>query len=285
MAVESKYTCIKYERDGEIGYVTLNRPEVLNAWNPTMLQEFKDILIGIRGDLSCKIVVIKGEGSAFCAGMDLNLIKAEAHDWQQQNTSRIMFDEVVMQLQGPLRDLYRLIWESPAIFIAQLHGYVVESALALAMHCDISVAADDARLFWRSIGGAGMLWHLWPWVIGMRKTKELIFRSRYILGKEAEEMGMINKSVPLEKLGEEVSAWVKDMLGRPREFLYLDKISINKSFDLMGIADSMDHSVLAHILSHLSEPGRAFTGKIDEGTKEDTKQALGKRLSPYIQEK
>ncbi|MBN1226391.1 MAG: enoyl-CoA hydratase/isomerase family protein [Deltaproteobacteria bacterium] len=281
MVKKRKYEQIKWEQKGEVGYLTLNRPEVLNAWSPTMLGEFKECLEDIRYDQSVKICVIKGEGRSFCAGMDLKLVKEQAELWEQYDASKIMFDEIIMQLQGPLRQLYRLIWESPVIFICEMHGYVVESALGLAMHCDISIVSDDAKLFWRSIGGAGMLWHLWPWTIGMRKTKELLFRSRYILGKEAAEMGMVNKSVPPDLLEKEVDEWIQDMIDRPREFLFLDKISANKAFDLMGITDSMDYSVLAHICSHLSEPGRATTSGVGKVSAKEAKKSLEKRVSPY----
>ncbi|MBI4318124.1 MAG: hypothetical protein HY675_06515 [Chloroflexi bacterium] len=126
--------------------------------------------------------------------------------------------DIGVQLLGPLTQLLRYIWELPIIAISQMHGHAIESGMILGLTCDLAVAADDAGFLWRPFGGAGMLWHPWPWTIGMRKTKEILLMGDYITSKEAAEMEMINKSVPPAELEDEVMRMARNVARRPREF-------------------------------------------------------------------
>ncbi|MBI4321565.1 MAG: enoyl-CoA hydratase/isomerase family protein [Chloroflexi bacterium] len=272
---------IRFERDDEgIGVLMLNRPEVLNALNTPMLEEIQHVLEGARLDLSLKVLVIKGEGPTFCSGFDLREYRETlCDDRARGDASRIMFDELRLQQFSPIREVFRLLWESPVVSIAQVQGYCVESALAVAMMCDLVIAADDARFFWRTIGGGGPAWHLWPWTIGLRKTKELLFAVEYVTGEEAAQMGMINKSVPVEELDGEVKRWARKVARREREFLCLDKMATNKAFEMMGLFSALDNAVLAHLLSHLTEPSRALEGKARGGTAGQFRESLEARAS------
>lgn len=277
MASIQNYRFIKFEqREEGIGLITLNRPEVLNALTDPMVEEITSVLETMELDLSSKVVIIKGEGPSFSSGWDLGV----AGEMMRVRTdpSKLMFDELRVQLFSPLRKLLRLLWESPVISLAQVHGYAVESGIAIAMMCDLVIAAEDARFLWRPIGGAGMLWHLWPWTIGLRKTKELLFKGEYVTGKEAEQMGMINKSVPLESLEEEVNKWAGRLAERPREFLYLDKVSTNRAFEMMGLHTACEAAVITHVLSHETKPSTELNKKFLEGTTKEVIEALEKRF-------
>lgn len=138
------------------------------------------------------------------------------------------------------------------------------------------------KIYW---GGGGLFWCLWPWTIGLRKTKEILFRGEYVTGKEAEQMGIINKSVPLESLKEEVNKWARKVTERHCEFLYLDKIVTNKTFEMMGLSNACDNAGLAYIISHLTEPARELERKFAEATKKEAKQALEARASPDVRDK
>ena len=132
-----------------------------------------------------------------------------------------------------------------------------------------------------AIGGAGMLWHLWPWTVGLRKTKELLFEGEYVTGIEAEKLGMINKSVPLASLDEEVERRARKIAQRPKEHLYLDKISANGAFEAMGLHLSCKSSAVAHILSHLTGPSLDLREKLEKGTKKEVRDILDRRSSPF----
>jgi enoyl-CoA hydratase len=284
VSLNQDYKYIKFERPEEgIGVIILNRPHKRNALMEPMVSEMADVLRSLMTDITAKVVVIKGEGPSFCSGWDLDAQKEEAQE-TQSDASKLMFQELETQFYGTFPRFQRLLWESPIVSISQVQGYAIESGMSLALTCDLVVAADDARFFWRPVGGAGMLWHLWPWTVGLRKTKELLFEGNYVLGKEAEQMGMINKSVPLESLDEEVMRRARRIAEKPREFLYLDKVSVNTAFEAMGLDIACKSSAIAHILSHFTVPSMGLRKKLEKGTKGEVREALDRRASPFTRD-
>ena len=280
MSIKQEYTFIKVEQpEAGITVITLNRPEKRNALNRQTIEEIGGVLETLQQDLTAKVVILKGTGPSFSSGWDLNAARDESVD-VRNDPSKVMFNELDIQFFGPVAKVLRMLWESPVISIAQIHGYAIESALALALTCDLVFAADDARLFWRPLGGAGMLWHLWPWTIGLRKTKEMLFMGEYITGKEAAEMDMINRSVAPELLDGEVMKRARRIAERPREFLYLDKTAVNTAFEAMGMRVTCNSAGLSHTLSHLTTPSVELANKSAEGTIKDMREALDQRASP-----
>jgi enoyl-CoA hydratase len=284
VSAKQNYKFIKFERPGEgLSVLTLNRPQKRNALTEPMAKEIGDVLNLLEHDTTVKVVIIKGEGPSFCSGWDLNEQKEQAQG-TKLDASMLMFQELEIQFYGTMAKILRLLWDSPVVSIAQVQGYAIESGLALALMCDLVIAADDARLFWRPVGGAGMLWHLWPWTIGLRKTKELLFEGNYVTGEEAEQMGMINRSVPLESLNEEVEKRAMRIAEKPREFLYLDKMSVNTAFEAMGLHMACNSSAVGHILSHLTAPSAGLRKKLKEGTIKEVREELDRRASPFTRE-
>jgi enoyl-CoA hydratase len=285
MGSEQDYKYIKFIKPKEgVSTISLNRPEKRNALNDQMTKEIESALTSLLSDPTARVVILKGEGPSFCSGWDLDAQKEEAQA-TQSNGSKLMFQELDNQFFSTLADIQQLLWESPIVSIAQVHGYAIESGLALALKCDMVIAAEDARLLWRPVGGAGMLWHLWPWTIGLRKTKELLFEGDYVTGIEAEQLGMINKSVPLGSLDEEVNRHAMKIAQRPKEYLYLDKVSVNQAFEAMGLHLACKSSAVAHILSHLTGPSMDLRKKLEKGTKKEVRDILDRRASPFTRPK
>ena len=245
-----------------------------------MAKAIEGRLASLALDTTAKVLILKGEGPSFCSGWDLNEKKEQAQG-TQLDASRQMFQELEIQFYGTMAKILRLLWDSPVVSIAQVQGYAIESGMALALMCDLVIAADDARFFWRPVGGSGMLWHLWPWTIGLRKTKELLFEGNYVTGEEAEQMGMINKCVPPESLNAEVERRATRIAEKPREFLYLDKTSVNTAFEAMGLHLACNASAVGHILSHLTVPSAGLRKKMNEGTIAEIREELDNRASPF----
>lgn len=285
MGKNRDYQYIKFEQPEEgISLITLNRPEKRNALTETMMKELEDALTSLEHDTAARVVILKGEGPSFCSGWDLNMQKEEAQK-TRSDASKIMFQELETQFYGTLANVLRLLWSSPIVSIAQIQGYAIESGLALALTCDLVVAAKDARFLWRPVGGAGMLWNLWPWTIGLRKTKELLFEGNYVTGNEAEQMGMINRSVPMKSLNQEVIKLAIRIAKKPREFLYLDKVSVNTAFEAMGLHEACNSSAISHILSHLTVPSIALRKTLKDSTKAELRKTLDLRASPFTRDK
>jgi enoyl-CoA hydratase len=284
VSLKQDYKYIKFEQPSDgLTAITLNRPDKRNALHEPMAKELEIALKSLELDPAAKVVVLKGEGPSFCSGWDLDSQKAEARE-TLTDASKQMFQELETQFYGTLANVQRILWESPVVSIAQVQGYAIESGMSLALNCDLVIAAEDAKFLWRPVGGAGMLWHLWPWTIGLRKTKELLFEGNFVTGPEAEQLGMINKCVPLEDLNGEVQRRATRISQKPREFLYLDKVSINNAFEAMGMRLACNTSALSHVLSHLTVPSAGLRDRLAKGTKEEVREILDQRASPFTRE-
>ena len=241
------YKQILFEKGNGIGRITLNRPEKLNAISEVMNQELRDALNTVEGDPEVKVLIIKGAGRAFSAGHDSSEIGVEqAEPYAIPNS---FFLERRANFKTTNDFLFRL-WELPQPTIAQVHGYCLVWALKLAMNCDLVIAAEDAVFGYRPLGAAARLDGLWPWLMGMRKTKELLFTGEYFSGKQAAEMGMINRAVPLEQLEENVEDLARKIARYPLEILALNKIAVNRCFEMMGLKEGVAYSLELHTMAH-----------------------------------
>lgn len=183
------------ERDDSIVTIKLNRPQVLNAFNDLMLQEFIEATEAVAEDETIRCVIIAGAGRAFGAGQDLAKFVVE----QTQSVS----DTV----RGHLQHYHRLVQtlhEMPKPVIAAIHGVATGVSLNLALACDLRIVADNARLAQGFVriglvpdgGGAYFL----PRLVGLGKALEMALLADEVSGPEAERLGLANKCVPLAEL-------------------------------------------------------------------------------------
>lgn len=275
------YQFIFVDREDGIVTITLNRPEVLNALTFPMLAEMKSALEEAEQDPTVKVAILKGAGRGFCSGLDLRQVANTLTTEQQSDdiASVLYYDEFDLHA-GPIRQVFDLLWRSPVITIAQIHGSCVQSGWVLAALSDLALIADDAKIIWRPVGGSGLVFHMWPWTVGLRKTKELLFRAEYITGKEAAELGMVNRSVPAESLDEAVRELATKIARRPREFLYLDKKVTNKAFEMMGLWNAWDYSITAHVISHAVPQTRELADAFAKQSTHEVKDMLSARVTP-----
>ena len=199
-----EYTQIKYEKKDSVAWITLNRPEKMNALTEVMLKEWRTVLEGLEKDKSCKVIVVTGEGRAWSAGVDLSLFqrtKVEPGFEPWEDGMEIM----------------RILENCPQPTIAMMNGHCFTGALELVMAFDIIIAAEEAK-----IGDTHAKWGIPPkWgmtqrlmnQVGMRKAKEMSFTAKPISGKEAERIGLVNKAVPLSELKETTDALIAQILG------------------------------------------------------------------------
>ncbi len=179
------------EIQNQIAWIKLNRPTKLNALTPTMLREWKMAMKALENDPGCRVIVVTGEGRAFSAGVDLSFFKNEKVE--PGNPFHALGMEVMHLLES-----------SSKPNIAMVNGYCFTGAMEIMMAFDLIVAADEAK-----IGDTHTKWGIPPkWgmtqrlqnAVGVRKAKELSFTAEAISGKEAERIGLVNKSVPLNDL-------------------------------------------------------------------------------------
>lgn len=188
------FETVIYERIGNIGYVTLNRPRVLNVYSVQMRDDLYEVLSAIKIDDEIRAVIVKGAGEkAFCAGADLSEF--------------LTAPSVVKARQiRQLRDLWGLFRSMPQPLIAALHGYVFGSGMEIAMFCDIRIAADNVVFGLPEMGlgiipGAGGTQTL-PRIIGLSRSLDMLLTNRRIDAREALDSGLVSRVVSGDRLFE-----------------------------------------------------------------------------------
>lgn len=197
---------IIFEQRDAIAIITLNRPQSLNALTPLMLRELKDVFFCIANDASCKVVIVKGAGRAFSAGVDLKAMNESLVGGQFTAYDIIQYGN----------ELANIIRTMPQPAIAQVHGHCYTGATELMMFFDLIIVAEDTKIGdthakWGILPTWGMTQRL-PRLIGINKAKELSFTCKPISGKEAERIGLANRAVPLEELDTIVLELANDIL-------------------------------------------------------------------------
>jgi enoyl-CoA hydratase/carnithine racemase len=273
------YKNIIYEKKDGIGYITLNRPEKLNAINDAMLEELDAAFAAAEPDLEVKVVVVKGAGRAFSAGQDLSGVE----------TSEVLLDprkpvSRKKQLEAGRRRNRRweYIFNLAKPTIAQVHGYCLGFGCNLAMVCDITLASEDA-LFGDPSIRMGFLsdMPLWIWLVGMKKTREFLYSGRNITAAEAEQCGLINKAVPKDKLEEEVFKLAKGISLLPGDGLANCKDGINSVMEARGLGEAWRFTNEMHLVmqQHNREPGEFDFFGVRE--KKGLKAAIEERDAPF----
>jgi enoyl-CoA hydratase/carnithine racemase len=196
-----EYDYLKFELEGAIGVITLNRPEKRNALSLELLQELDALLTKIGSSNDIRVVVIKGEGKVFCAGHDISqLVNHEVAFYSA------IFDTCV--------DVMEKIQRLPQPVIAQVHGVATAAGCQLVAACDLAVAEEGARF-----GTPGVKIGLFcttpavPLVraIGRKRALDMLFTGRMISAREAEQYGLINRVVPADQLSAETMAWAQEI--------------------------------------------------------------------------
>lgn len=269
------YETLCVERDARILTITLNRPAKMNAMSPTLLAELKQALSEAAKDDAVSVVVLQSTGKVFCAGYDLS-----PDDWIISQFPAD-FDGGV-DLQKDREDIIGLLeywlamWKFPKPIIAAVQGPALSGAGELLAMCDLVIASEDAR-FGHPAGrdlGIPPTVFLWPLLIGMRKTKELLYTAKLIDATEAARLGLVNDVVPADQLQERVRALAEDVARTPLNHLKILKESANNWFENMGMSTSSYQAADLDAVFHQSPTFNAFFKLVGE---QGMKAALAER--------
>ncbi|MEA2409377.1 MAG: naphthoate synthase [Thermoleophilaceae bacterium] len=239
------YEDIRYETADGIAKITIDRPEVRNAFRPETLVEISDALERAREDTGVGVIVLTGEGPlAFCSGGDQNVRGDTGYMAGGASVGRFHVTDLHVQMR-------RL----PKPIVAMVAGYAVGGGQVLHVVCDLTIAADNARFGQTGprVGsfdggfGAGLLAN----IVGPKKAKESWFLCRQYSAEEALDMGLVNRVVPLEELEEETVAWCREMLELSPFSLRLLKASFNAAEDGLAGIQQLAHD--ANLLFYGSE--------------------------------
>ncbi len=205
--------------------LTLNRPAKLNALSAELVEALVGAIDRATVDPRVRVVVIEGAGRAFSAGYDLTE-EAEGGALGPVAWRELLATDVEATLR---------ILDCPKPVIAQVHGYALAGGLELAMACDLVVAAEGTRLGEPEIRyGSAPVTLLMPYLIGQKKTRELLLTGDLIDAVEAERIGLINRVVPVERLAAEVDALADRLARTPPEVMGPTKRMLNRAMDAAG---------------------------------------------------
>ena len=218
------------ERRGPAAWLTLSRPDKLNALSYGLVHELREAIRRVADDDEVKVVVVTGAGRAFSAGFDLSEEAASRVEGAEQ-WRRILADDVALTLE---------LWSLPKPTIAAVRGWCIAGACELAMACDMIVAADDARFGEPEIRyGSGPVTLLMPFLLGQKKTNELLFTGDVIDAAEAERLGLVNRVVPQDELEDAVAGLVQKIAPTPLPVLRLTKLALLRAYEAMGLRSAV----------------------------------------------
>jgi enoyl-CoA hydratase len=274
------YKYIKYEIVDNIGWVTLNRPEKMNAINDDMLLELDHMFGLAEQDLDVKVVVIKGAGKCFSAGQDLSGVNTNEvlPPGSKRKASSKASLEAARRRSRRLEYFFNICKPT----IAQVHGHCLGAGLYLAMVCDITIASDDA-IFGDPSLRMGILpeFPLLAWLMGVKPTSAMLLCGKQFTAQEAELHGMVNKTVPKSKLQAEVTNLAKGISLLHSDALAIAKDSINGTMEARGVGPAWKYTTDATLLmqQRTRKPGEFNFEKVRDEA--GLKAAIEARDKPF----
>ena len=253
-----EYSDIRYELatgdDAGIAKITINRPEVRNAFRPETVVELSDAFTRAREDPSVGVIILTGEGpDAFCSGGDQRVRGSRGGYVTGADPKDAGHQQAVGRFE--VTDLHIQMRRLPKPIVAMVAGYAIGGGHVLHVVCDLTIAADNARFgqVGPKVGsfdggfGASILSRL----VGPKKAKEIWFLCRQYDAQQALAMGLINTVVPLDRLEEETVQWCREMLALSPFALRMLKASFNADEDGMAGVQWLAHD--ANLLFYMSE--------------------------------
>ena len=244
---------VAYTTDGRVGIVTLNRPDKLNAISPELKKTLVERFHEADGDPTTSVVVLRAEGRSFSAGYDISpnparaARKGNALAWHASLT-----DDAALELTA---------WTMKKPVIASVQGHCLGGGCELAMVCDLTIAADDAlfgepEIRFSNVGPVMVM----PWVIGLKRARELLYLGDPIDASTALAYGMVNRVVPRAELMTATLKVARRMALMSPEALSATKLAVNRGAECAGFLNAMHAGVdvLAALYAARTEVGTKF---------------------------
>lgn len=272
-----------YKLRGRVAYLTLNRPQQLNALSWPLMDKLKATLKKLERDPEVGVIVLRGAGRCFSSGYDLhetdprNMVKGEGPaDGTHEPKGVPEYGRSIWNsrahVQGHIG--YDLaVWDLWKPVIAQVHGYALAGASTLALACDLTFMAHDAKIGyppnrWLATGdNIG----IYSFLAGLKVAREMSY-GRCLTGTEAAQCGLINRSFPEDQLEDETYKVAARIAQIDPQLLMLNKMVVNRTWELMGIRTAMEFAGEFDSLCHMSDTGRVLREAIER------KRSLGEAL-------
>jgi len=260
-----KFETIIYEKEGPLAWITLNRPEKLNAISKPMTAELLLATDKAQCDEEVRVIVVKGAGRAFSAGFDLEF----------DGGPKLTEEERLQALKSELHNDFDLImrfWHSPKPTVAAVHTYCLGGALELAIACDITIAASGCRFGEPEVKfGSGAVAMILPYICGPKRAKEILLTGNdRISPEQAEAWGLINRVVKPENLVNRAREIALEIARNDQLAVRITKQAINKTYEFGKMRNALQHALELDIAieSTETEESRRFNEILkNEGAK------------------
>lgn len=254
---------VLYEKDDRIGRITLNRPEVMNAIDDDLPLELSAAVAQADADPDVHVMILSGNGPAFCAGYDLT------HYAENSGTNQVIQD----MPWDPIKD-YTFMWANTQHFmslwramkpvICKIHGYAVAGGSDIALCADLTIMGETAKIGYMPARVWGCpTTAMWVYRLGAEKAKRMLFTGDKINGREAEAMGLVLKAVPDDQLDAEVEAMAERMAGVPINQLAMQKLVINQAIEATGIMNTQRLATVFDGITRHSPEGINFKARAE----------------------
>jgi enoyl-CoA hydratase/carnithine racemase len=225
---------LETQQEGQLLWITFNRPEKMNALLDDMLDALVGVFNAVENDDSVSVVIVRGKGRCFSSGYDIGPATEGARPNFAEGSRRFF------------RRRYAFIdrvWTFPKPVIACVHGYCLAGASDFANACDLTMASEDAVFGYPAVRWGGHTHRVtYAWHLPLKKAKELLFTGDRMTAAEAMHYGMVNRVVPLEQLEAETRSLALRIAMIPISGLVVNKTSVNYAFDVSGYSQSMQYS-------------------------------------------
>jgi enoyl-CoA hydratase len=253
--MEPEYTALRYEVRDRKAYLTLDRPERLNAIDARMPGEIRRAVEQANDDSEVHVIVLQGEGRSFCAGYDLKAF-AEGGVGTQGAVWDPIKDYRAMKRNT---DDFMTLFRSLKPTLCKVQGHAVAGGSDIALCCDLVVMADDARIGYMPARVWGCpTTAMWVYRLGAEKAKRMLLTGDTIDGRTAAAWGLVVESVPAEQLDARVEELADRMAGVPINQLVMQKLMVNQAFDNMGLHGTQILATVFDGITRHSPEGRWF---------------------------
>lgn len=257
---------VLFHRDGRIGRVTLNRPDVLNAIDDDLPQALADAIQAANEDPKVHVIILSGAGRAFCAGYDLAHYAQSRDGTGAELTQEMPWDPIKdFAFMKRNTDLFMSIFRSLKPVICKVHGFAIAGGSDIALCSDIVIMAEDAQIGYMPARVWGCpTTAMWVYRLGPERAKRMLLTGDKIDGREAERIGLVLKAVLPEDLDAEVEALAERMASVPINQLAMQKMMVNQALDNMGLASTQTLATIFDGITRHSPEGLNFKARSED---------------------
>jgi enoyl-CoA hydratase len=267
--VSPNYSTVTYEALGRVRRVTMNRPDHHNPLTPRCIREILDAVNDAGSDPAASVLVIRSTGRSFSSGYGFIAEDTDPGDFPVHEAI-----EGDVSAMLALASNWSHVWDCPIPVIAQVQGNCLAGGTDLALHCDLVVAAEDARIGFPPVRSMGVPpTNMWLYHLGPQWTKRLLFTGDTLSGTEAREVGLVVATAPADALDETVIELARRIALIGRDLLVANKRVVNAGVELMGRSQLQRFAAINDAIGHRAPEARAFNARIGEvGLREAVKE-------------